>query len=129
MTKPDIYTLSFDEVERLSQLHHIFSLADVRAVLVDFASLQAYVHFGRSEVVPKVNAESLPYLLTLTNIEPREGHWPDIFAEEKCSFIFKSPFVDIAADIEILNSEMVPTDMLLGLSIIGENYKLIGVSI
>lgn len=129
MKKPDIYTLSFEETERLSQLHHIFALDDVRAVLVDFASLQAYVHFGRSEITPSVNAESLPYLLTLTHIEPREGNWPEVFAEEKCAFIFKSPMTDISTHLEVLASDLVPTDMLLGLSILGDNYRLIGVSI
>jgi hypothetical protein len=96
---------------------------------VDFASLQAYVHFGRSEVVPKVNSESLPYLLTLTHIEPREGNWEDIFKEEKCSFIFKSPDLSITTTLEVLDTDLVPADMVLGLSIIGETYKLIGVSI
>lgn len=131
-SQPDVYPLSYDPAQRAIQLATISQGDDIRAMVVDFSTNQAFVHYGLSSVKRKVNSESLPYILSVAQIEPH----PELVSIDKadellissgCSCVFHHPSNKYVGNLEAIVSDQVMQDYLLGVRVDNETFTVIGV--
>jgi hypothetical protein len=131
-SQPDIYPLSYDPAQRAIQLATIAQGEDIRAIVVDFSTNQAFVHYGLSTVKRTVNSESLPYILSISQIQPHEEILPldkvdDLFIPSGCTYVFHHPNNKYVGSLQSVASEQVMPDYLLGVRVDNETFNVIGV--
>ncbi len=132
--QPDVYPLTYDPAQRAIQIASIAQGEDIRALVVDFATNQAFVHYGLSEVRRTVNSESLPYILSMSQIEPHDGvvgldKADELFISAGCTYVFHNPDTRYSGSLESIVSEQVMSNYLIGVRADSTNFHVVGVSL
>jgi hypothetical protein len=133
-SQPDIYPLSYDPAQRAIQLATISQGDDIRAMVIDFSTNQAFVHYGLSTIKRTVNSESLPYILSVCQIQPHPtpislDDVDSVLIASGCSYVFCNTADRYAGKLEMIVSEQVMPGYLLGVRVDGENFNVIGVNL
>jgi hypothetical protein len=133
-SQPDIYPLPYDPGQRAIQLATLAQGEDIRAIVVDFATNQAFVHYGLSGVRRAVNSESLPYILSVAQIQPHPDSVPldeadALFIKSGCSYVFCNGTTKYNGQLPCIVSDQVMQDYLLGVRVDSDNFNVIGVQL
>lgn len=133
-SQPDIYPLPYDPAQRAIQLATLAQGDDIRAIVVDFATNQAFVHYGLSGVRREVNSESLPYILSVAQIQPHSEPLPldeadSLFIKSGCSYVFCNSANRYTGTLPCIVSDQVMQDYLLGVRVDSDNFNVIGVQL
>jgi hypothetical protein len=133
-SQPDVYPLSYDPAQRAIQLATIAQGEDIRAMVVDFSTNQAFVHYGLSAVKRTVNSESLPYILSISPIQPHlepltVDKVNELFISRGCSYVFYNPADKYVGTIDAIASDLVMQGYLLGVQVTEDSFNVIGVGL